>query len=64
MDPLQETVGLCATCQFRRTVTTTRSTFYLCERSFSDPRFAKYPAIPVLRCVGYQTREDTEPGVD
>jgi hypothetical protein len=29
------------------------SRFYLCTLSEVDPRFPKYPAIPVLRCVGY-----------
>ena len=29
------------------------SRFYLCELSEVDPRFAKYPPIPVLRCIGY-----------
>jgi hypothetical protein len=36
-------------------VTSTRgSTFYLCKLSFVDSRFAKYPALPVLRCSGYE----------
>jgi hypothetical protein len=29
------------------------SRFYLCTLSEVDPRFPKYPGIPVLRCVGY-----------
>ncbi len=29
------------------------SRFYLCELSEVDPRFAKYPPTPVLRCIGY-----------
>jgi hypothetical protein len=47
-------VGLCVTCEFMRQVRSDRgSTFYLCERSLSDPRFAKYPRLPVLECPGY-----------
>jgi hypothetical protein len=30
------------------------STFYRCERSATDPSFAKYPRLPVLQCVGYE----------
>jgi hypothetical protein len=30
------------------------SSFWLCERAQAEPdRFAKYPALPVLRCVGH-----------
>jgi hypothetical protein len=47
-------VGLCVRCEFMRQVRSDRgSTFYLCERSLSDPRFAKYPRLPVLECPGY-----------
>ena len=34
-----------------------RSTFYLCERSLTDPRYSKYPPLPVLACPGYEPRE-------
>jgi hypothetical protein len=30
----------------------------MCERAKTDPRFAKYPRIPVERCPGYEERED------
>jgi hypothetical protein len=30
------------------------SSFYLCQLSATDARFAKYPRLPVLQCVGYQ----------
>ena len=47
--------GLCATCMHSKTVTSLRgSTFYLCQLSFVDPRFARYPALPVLVCSGYR----------
>jgi hypothetical protein len=29
------------------------STFWLCALSASDPRFPKYPRLPVLRCPGF-----------
>jgi hypothetical protein len=36
-----------------RVVQTERSRFYLCERSFTDPNYMKYPPIPVRACPGY-----------
>lgn len=61
-------VGLCATCRCARVVETrTGSRFYLCRRSATDPRFPRYPRLPVLRCAGYDpeeepTREPPRPG--
>jgi hypothetical protein len=47
-------VGLCETCRNVRIVETKRgSRFYLCELSEVDPRFPKYPRLPVLRCSGF-----------
>jgi hypothetical protein len=34
-----------------------RSSFLLCGLSFSDPRFRKYPPLPVIRCLGYAKKE-------
>jgi len=49
-----ERTGLCASCQHSETVTSVRgSTFSLCRLSASDPRFPKYPPLPVLACDGY-----------
>lgn len=45
--------GLCGSCAECRVVPTGRSTFYLCERSRSDPRYRRYPVIPVRHCAGY-----------
>jgi hypothetical protein len=33
----------------------------MCMRSFTDDRFAKYPRLPVLQCVGYQALAADEP---
>ena len=53
----QPYVGLCATCAHAEVITSSRdSTFYLCRLSFTDPRFRKYPPLPVLACPGYQAR--------
>jgi len=35
-----------------------RSTFYLCQRAFSEPGYRKYPPLPVLRCPGYDKAPD------
>jgi hypothetical protein len=32
------------------------STFYLCRMSFDDPRFPRYPRLPVLDCEGFVPR--------
>lgn len=57
MDAVDGRIGLCATCRHRRTVRAARSVFYLCERSFTDPRFPRYPPLPVKRCEGYEPVE-------
>jgi hypothetical protein len=33
------------------------STFHLCERSTLDVRYKRYPALPVLECVGFERRK-------
>ena len=48
-------VGLCATCRWVRIVTNRRgSVFYRCARADTDPRFVRYPPLPVLACPGYE----------
>jgi len=49
--------GLCGDCVSVRVVDNGRSAFYLCERALTDPRYRKYPALPVLACPGYRRRE-------
>jgi len=50
-------VGLCVDCVHSRRVESSRgSVFWLCELSASDPRFPKYPRLPVLSCSGYEKR--------
>jgi hypothetical protein len=51
---LDARAGLCASCRHAEMVTSSRgSTFYLCRLANSDPRFVKYPALPVFECAGY-----------
>jgi hypothetical protein len=49
--------GLCASCTHAQVVTSSRgSVFYLCRLSFTDPRFPRYPPLPVVECDGYEHR--------
>ncbi len=49
--------GLCDRCKHQQVVRTGRgSQFSLCRRHKTDPRFPKYPRIPVLRCPGFERR--------
>ena len=48
-------VGLCADCRHMRRIESARgSTFYLCQRSATEPTYPKYPRLPVLACPGYE----------
>jgi hypothetical protein len=52
-------VGLCGACAHARVIRSDRgSIFYLCQLSFEDPRFPKYPRLPVLECSGYRAQEN------
>jgi len=51
--------GLCARCIHAQQVTSSRgSTFVLCRLSFTDPRFPRYPPLPVIACDGYEPRPE------
>ncbi len=55
-------IGLCQTCHHAAVITAAGGgTFYRCRLSESDPRFPKYPPLPVLRCEGYRSREPVPP---
>jgi hypothetical protein len=48
-------VGLCAVCRHARVIENRRgSRFWLCALGRTDPRFPRYPQLPVLRCAGHQ----------
>ena len=50
--------GLCDSCVHQKLIRNTRgSTFSMCERSKTDPRYPKYPRVPVRECRGYEKRE-------
>lgn len=53
-------VGLCADCVNARIVESDRgAVFWRCELSARDPRFPKYPRLPVRECSGYVKSEDS-----
>jgi hypothetical protein len=50
-----ESRGLCGTCVSARVVRSDRGAeFVMCEKSKTDPRFTRYPRLPMLRCAGYE----------
>ena len=55
--------GLCASCVHARPTGNARgSTFVLCGRAATDPRFPRYPGLPVLRCAGFELRAPSHGG--
>jgi hypothetical protein len=51
---LTQAFGLCADCRHARLIASAKgSRFLLCQLSEGDPRFPKYPRLPVLSCSGY-----------
>lgn len=53
--------GLCPSCAHARLQRTARgSAFWRCLRADTDPRFPRYPRIPVLACPGYEPRGPRE----
>lgn len=66
MPVIDDSIGLCLSCRWMQVVTTRRgSTFYRCGRADTDPRFPRYPALPMLQCVGYEEgrpEDETEQG--
>ena len=55
--PRRPRAGLCDRCRHQRVITNTRgSAFSLCQLSKADPRFPKYPRLPVAACPGFAAR--------
>lgn len=46
--------GLCATCLHLRIAASPRSVFVRCGLAESDPRFPRYPPLPVRVCPGFR----------
>ena len=53
--------GLCARCRHHIAIVSDRgSRFVQCGLARADPRFPKYPVVPVQACAGYDP--DSDPG--
>ncbi len=51
--------GLCASCAHARPITSDRgAAFVQCGLAKTDPRFRKYPQVPVVACGGYSVAVD------
>ncbi len=49
--------GLCASCAHSEIIRSSRgSMFYRCRLSDTDPRFPKYPRLPVIECAGWSVK--------
>ncbi len=51
-------IGLCARCAHARQVPSRTTIYWRCTLAESDPRFERYPRLPVLECDGFS---ETEP---
>jgi hypothetical protein len=47
--------GLCATCVHRELKASARSVFLRCQLADVDPRFPRYPSLPVRSCPGWRS---------
>jgi len=52
-DRLGAPPGLCRACRHAQLLASARSVFVRCGLADSDPRFARYPALPVSACDGH-----------
>ena len=54
-DQLRQHAGLCAGCRHaKRLATKTGAPIFQCARAANEPRYAKFPRLPVSSCVGFE----------
>jgi hypothetical protein len=59
------TSSLCETCAWAREVVTPKGArFLLCQLSQTNPGYPNYPPQAVVRCGGYQEKDQTRRGVE
>lgn len=51
---LRVPAGLCETCVHLQVLASARSVFVRCGRADLDPRFPRYPGLPVTACPGHE----------
>ena len=56
-----ERVGLCLRCVHARIVRSRTSTYWRCALAEVDPRFERYPRLPVVACEGFRERPEESP---
>jgi len=62
--PPADPVGLCPSCRFVDIVISSRgSVFYRCTLADTDPRFRRYPVLPVVQCAGYERNLPAPPAL-
>jgi hypothetical protein len=55
--PTAKRLGLCADCKHAHEIVSDKGSIFLqCRLAFTNPAFPKYPALPVLRCSGYEKK--------
>ena len=54
--------GLCESCANAEIVASKRSRFLRCRLADTDPRFDKYPRLPVVACAGFRPADAASPG--
>ena len=55
--PASPPPGLCGTCRHARVIASDRGQRFLrCGLSDTDPRYARYPLLPIAVCAGYDVR--------
>jgi hypothetical protein len=57
--PLSQ-VGLCAQCRHAQRVPAPRTTYWLCRLAAVDPRFERYPRLPIRECVGHEPADPVQ----
>jgi hypothetical protein len=55
---LSPSIGLCATCKHVHLVKSAKGSYFvMCNLAKTDPRFSKYPVLPVYYCPGYKSAD-------
>lgn len=53
--------GLCASCAHAKVIVSDRgAAFVQCALAKGDPRFARYPTLPVRRCAGFDKKRQKQ----
>jgi hypothetical protein len=55
--------GLCASCRHAERLASPRALFLRCALARRDPRFPRYPSLPVLACAGHEPAAGDGAGV-